>query len=541
MKIPRLWLLIAGLLLGIIVFSMVLQAISSVLWQLSYWLPSWLVAPTLLLLVGALGLALYPLLLPWLKGRGQGRGTKLSPQAPGNRQEAARQNLAAIDQQLSGIRDAVARQALEEQRRQVEESLQRGDLIVVVFGSGSSGKTSLIRALLNDQVGTVGAAMGSTSRSHSYRLRLQGLQRSIQLRDTPGILEAGEGGLEREQEARQEAVQGDLLLFVVDGDLRASEFGVLKALAQLGKRLVLVLNKCDLRGETEELRLVQQLRRRCEGLVQPIDVVTASAQPQSIPRPGQRPLQPQAEIEQLLRRLAAVLREEGEELLADNILLQSSRLAEASQQLLTQQREREAQAIVERYSWIGAGVIAVTPLPGLDLLGTAAVNAQMVVEIGQVYGVAMSRDQGQQLALSLGRTLASLGVVKGGAGLIASALSLNLPALLASKAVQAVTAAWLTRLAGRSFITYFSQQQDWGDGGMGEVVRKHFDLQRRDLDLRRFLEAALARVVEPLTGKERQLPPRQGPRQGAAAADPDGPAAAPSAGKPEQWPPTGPL
>jgi hypothetical protein len=153
----------------------------------------------------------------------------------------------------------------------------------------------------------------------------------------------------------------------------------------------------------------------------------------------------------------------------------------------------------------------------------------------------MSRDQGQQLALSLGRTLASLGVVKGGAGLIASALSLNLPALLASKAVQAVTAAWLTRLAGRSFITYFSQQQDWGDGGMGEVVRKHFDLQRRDLDLRRFLEAALARVVEPLTGKERQLPPRQGPRQGAAAADPDGPAAAPSAGKPEQWPPTGPL
>jgi uncharacterized protein (DUF697 family) len=236
-----------------------------------------------------------------------------------------------------------------------------------------------------------------------------------------------------------------------------------------------------------------------------------------------------------------VLREEGEELLADNILLQSSRLAEASQQLLTQQREREAQAIVERYSWIGAGVIAVTPLPGLDLLGTAAVNAQMVVEIGQVYGVAMSRDQGQQLALSLGRTLASLGVVKGGAGLIASALSLNLPALLASKAVQAVTAAWLTRLAGRSFITYFSQQQDWGDGGMGEVVRKHFDLQRRDLDLRRFLEAALARVVEPLTGKERQLPPRQGPRQGAAAADPDGPAAAPSAGKPEQWPPTGPL
>ena len=39
--------------------------------------------------------------------------------------------------------------------------LARGDLVVVVFGTGSSGKTSLIRALLQD-MGDVAAAMGST-------------------------------------------------------------------------------------------------------------------------------------------------------------------------------------------------------------------------------------------------------------------------------------------------------------------------------------------------------------------------------------------
>ena len=72
----------------------------------------------------------------------------------------------------------------------------------MVFGSGSSGKTSLIRALLNDQVGSVGAAMGSTTSTNSYRLRLAGLGRSIQLRDTPGILEAGEQGSNRERDAR---------------------------------------------------------------------------------------------------------------------------------------------------------------------------------------------------------------------------------------------------------------------------------------------------------------------------------------------------
>ena len=518
MSRTRLWLLLGGVLLLIVVLSLVLQAINSLIWQLSYWLPGWLVGPALLMVLAVMAMVIYPLLGPMLRSLRRGEQTTPTPQAPSSRQEAAKRNLESIEQQLSQLSDTVARASLEQRRQDVEASLERGDLVVVVFGSGSSGKTSLIRALLKDQVGQVGAAMGSTQSVQRYRLRLGGLQRAIQLRDTPGILEAGDTGLEREREARNDAVAADLLLFVVDADLRASEFKVLKALGDLGKRTILVLNKCDLRGETEESRLLQLLRRRCEGLVAPQDVVSASGAPQSIPRPGGKPLQPKPEIEALLRRMAHVLREDGEELLADNILLQSRQLADSSQDLLDQQRRGQAVKIVDRYVWIGAGAVAVTPLPGVDLLATAAVNAQMVVEIAQVYGVSMTREQGQQLALSLGRTLASLGVVKGGAALMSAALASQLPTLVAGKALQAVTAAWLTRLAGRSFITYFSQQQDWGDGGMGEVVRRQYDLDRRDLDIKRFLEQALARVVEPLR-RGRRLPPQRGPRAAAAAKD----------------------
>ena len=518
MSRTRLWLLLGGVLLLIVVLSLVLQAINSLIWQLSYWLPGWLVGPALLMVLAVMAMLIYPLLGPMLRSLRRGEQTTPTPQAPSSRQEAAKRNLESIEQQLSQLSDTVARASLEQRRQDVEASLERGDLVVVVFGSGSSGKTSLIRALLKDQVGQVGAAMGSTQSVQRYRLRLGGLQRAIQLRDTPGILEAGDTGLEREREARNDAVAADLLLFVVDADLRASEFKVLKALGDLGKRTILVLNKCDLRGETEESRLLQLLRRRCEGLVATQDVVSASGAPQSIPRPGGKPLQPKPEIEALLRRMAHVLREDGEELLADNILLQSRQLADSSQDLLDQQRRAQAVKIVDRYVWIGAGAVAVTPLPGVDLLATAAVNAQMVVEIAQVYGVSMSREQGQQLALSLGRTLASLGVVKGGAALMSAALASQLPTLVAGKALQAVTAAWLTRLAGRSFITYFSQQQDWGDGGMGEVVRRQYDLDRRDLDIKRFLEQALARVVEPLR-RGRRLPPQRGPRAAAAAKD----------------------
>ena len=455
-------------------------------------------------------LLLVQLAWPWLRTlSGKARpGASASLPPPGNRREAAAQNLAAIDQTLDRVRDAVEREALRQERQRMEVELERGDLVIVLFGTGSAGKTSLIRALLQELVGKVGAAMGSTSETKRYRLRLRSLQRAVVLVDTPGILEAGAAGLERERLARDQAGKADLLLLVVDGDLRAAEHEVFEALSSLGKRLMLVLNKCDLRGEQEEERLLQLLRQRSRDRIAADDVIPASAAPQSVPMPGGRPLQPAAEVDALLRRIAAVLHADGEELIADNLLLQCRRLSDASRSLLARQRRSDCEAIVDRYMWIGAGVLAVTPLPGLDLLGAAAVNAQMVVEIARIYGISLSRQSAQDLAISVGRTMAGLGLVKGGVSLLSAAMSLNVPALVVSRAIQAVSAAWLTRVAGLSFVTYFERDQDWGDGGVQEVVQQQYDLSRRDGALSRFLEAAFSRVVQPLQAKQRSLPPR---------------------------------
>jgi small GTP-binding protein len=524
MRRLRPWLWLGAALAAVVAASLLLQAFNTLLWQLSYLLPYWLVGPVLLLLIGGGGLLLLRLAWPWLLAWRQPRSGRLplpTIQGPlASRQEAAERNLQAIDQVLERVRDDVEREALRQERDRVEAELARGDLVLVVFGAGSAGKTSLIRALLNEVVGHVGAPMGSTTECQAYRLRLKGLRRGLQLVDTPGILEAGAEGRQRETTARQRAAQADLLLLVVDGDLRAAELEVFEALASLGKRLMLVLNKCDLRGEQEERRLIALLRQRAGSRLKSEDVVPASAAPQSVPRPGGRPLQPAPEVQALVRRLATVLHQDGEELIADNILLQSRCLGDASRELLARQRRLDGNGIVERYMWIGAGVLVVNPLPVVDLLGTAAVNAQMVVEIARVYGVNLSRESGQDLALSVGRTLAGLGIIKGGLSLITSALTLNLPALLVSKAVQGVSAAWLTRIAGQSFITYFEQDQDWGDGGLQEVVRRQYDLNRRDGVLKHFLEAAFNRVVEPLQRrKDLQLPPHPGPRGEAAEGD----------------------
>ena len=517
MKQTNRWILfgVAGLVV-LLVLGLVLQAIRNLLWDLSYILPPWLVGPVLLIgaiLVIALVIQVG---LPWWKGWKTRRGTTIDhnkpPSPPGTRREAAEQSLQSIDRLLDRLQDDVARQALHVERERVARELARGDLVVVVFGTGSSGKTSLIRALLQDIVGSVGAPMGSTTGSQTYRLRLKKLDRGLQLVDTPGILESGLDGRDREQEARKRASRADLMLVVVDGDLRSSELDVVRSLAGLGKRLLLVLNKCDLRGQEEERRLLALLRSRCGDLLAVEDVIPTSAAPQSLPRPGQKPWQPSAEVALLLQRMAVVLHADGEELIADNILLQCRDLGDKGRSLLNRQRQTEARRIVDRYSWISAGVVAATPLPGVDLLGTAAVNAQMVMEVAKVYSVQLTKAKAQELAVSVGRTLAGLGVVKGGVALVGTALSVNLPTLLLGKAVQGVAAAWLTRIAGASFITYFQQDQDWGDGGVQDVVQHHYDLNRRDSALKRFLDTALRRVVEPLqqTSKKR-LPPQPGP------------------------------
>jgi uncharacterized protein (DUF697 family) len=161
--------------------------------------------------------------------------------------------------------------------------------------------------------------------------------------------------------------------------------------------------------------------------------------------------------------------------------------------------------IIDRYQWIGAGAIAVTPLPVIDLLATTAINAQMVVEIGRVYGCEIDGDRGKELAISLGKTFVGLGIVKGAVELMAQAMQLQLTTYIIGKAIQGITAAYLTRIAGKSFIQYFRHDQDWGDGGVAEVVQQQFQLSRKDEFIQAFVQQAIAKVVEPLEdfwGKE---------------------------------------
>ena len=424
------------------------------------------------------------------------------PEVSTDKIEAAQNSLEALEKQVEQIQDEVMRRSLAEQTEQLKQNFIRQELRVVVFGVGSAGKTSLVNGLLDlslqevETKGEVGATMGTTQLGKVYApVRFANLDVPMQITDCPGILEASALGGDREQEARQIATEADLIVFVVDDDLRRSEFEVLKALTEIGKRTILAFNKIDRLTKSDREIIQTSLRSRVLDFIAPADVVAIAASPSPITLDSGEVINPKPKIQPLLARILDILSYEGDELVADNVLLRSQRLTEETREALSQQQQMEAEKVVEKFQWLVVGVVFATPLPVVDMLATAAINAQMVVEIGKVYGCEINIDRGKELANSLTRTLVSLGIVKGVVQIITTVISVTVVGLVLKATIQSVTAAYLTRIAGKSFIEYFSRDRDWGDGGIAEVVQRQFQLYRRDEFLKAFVQDAVNRVM----------------------------------------------
>jgi len=323
MRLSRLLPLVASftVLLGLVIWliSSLTRLYSNIAWSSPPLLANLLLFLLIVLLAMLIAAFGYYAMMFW-EGQNKPRRRKIQPKVPEAKTEAAAETLRAVRKQVKQIQDEVSRQALLTRSREIEATLSRGNLQVVVFGTGSAGKTSLVNALMGRMVGQVNAPMGTTEVGETYNLKLKGLEREILITDTPGILEAGVAGTEREQLARQLATEADLLLFVVDNDLRRSEYEPLRALAEIGKRSLLVLNKTDLYTDEDKESIQARLRERIRGFIATSDIVAIAANPKTVKLENGDIFQAEPDVMPLIRRLAIVLRAEGDDLMADNIL-----------------------------------------------------------------------------------------------------------------------------------------------------------------------------------------------------------------------------
>jgi small GTP-binding protein len=433
-----------------------------------------------------------------------GRAEAPRAQAPADVVKAAEVQAEKAQQVLDQVQDETVKSRLGGELAELRADKDRKRFHVVVFGTISAGKTSLINALLGWEAGKTEATGGTTRHGEQHTYLLEGVEGTLVLTDTPGLSEIGQGGAIREAEARDLAARADLLLFVVDHDLVRSEYEPLCALARQGKRSIVVLNKKDRFPAEAREAILAKLRERLAGIVPPKDVVAVAAAPYPTPIrvrsvSGEEETVLEAEppdLGDLNDRIEAVLEREGDALRAGNLLLRAHLISKAAQKQLTAERRQKAEAVIDRFQWITAGTVFANPLPALDLMATGAVQFQMISEIAAVYGVELSTAHVRTIGAQMIQLLLKLGIVEAASSLIAGIFKSSLVGYAAGGAVQATTMGYLTHISGHAFADYFERGQSWGDGGMQAALIRQFDLNSRSEFLQEFARQALDRVVK---------------------------------------------
>ncbi len=441
------------------------------------------------------------------------RPPAVHPVAPDDTVAAARAQAEAAVAVIARIEDPAIKTELERELALLKGG-GRPELRVVLFGTGSAGKTSLASAILGRQAGVAQAVIGTTLGALNHAYHAGGESGLVVLTDTPGLAEIGAGGADREHAARELAVRADLLVFVVDHDLVRAEYEPLSALARQGKRSVVFLNKTDRFTDADREAILAKLRERLRGVVPEADVIAGAAAPRPIAVRRVRTdgttettLEPRpAEIEPLRARIAAILKGEGESLHAGNLLLRAHLLARKAQDQVALERDLKAQAVVERFQWITAATVFANPFPAIELVAGGAVQLQMISELAAVYDVPLSQAHVRMVGGQMIQILLKLGLLEATTSLVAGVFKSSLVGYAAGGAVQAVSLAYLTHVSGAAFTTYFRRGQTWGDGGMQAELIRQFDLTSRVDFLQEFAKQALRHASDRLIGAHRERP-----------------------------------
>jgi uncharacterized protein (DUF697 family) len=262
-------------------------------------------------------------------------------------------------------------------------------------------------------------------------------------------------------------IDADLAIVVVTGDLTDSQFQCIKALADHLCQVCVVFAQADRYLPSERSQILHQLRQHMAKIpAYPISVIEAAIAPAPIKvrthrddgTVSERHDIPDAIVEALNQHLHRVLIDQRDQLLLSTALCQNHALQKGIQGQLNQLRRDRALPVLDEYQWIAAAAAFANPVPSLDLVATAAITAQMVVDIAAVYGLTFSIDQAKKTAGAIAELMVKLGLVELASQALTPLLKSHVLTYAAGGTLQALSAAYLTHVAGLSLIRYFEEQ-----------------------------------------------------------------------------------
>ena len=384
------------------------------------------------------------------------------------------------------------------------DKLEHGHVHVAVLGRVSVGKSSLLNALLGREVFSVSPLHGETRRAERQAWG-EFDAGGVFLTDTPGLDEID--GEERESMAREVAGRSDLVMFVVDGDMTASDREALASLTRLNRPVLLVLNKADRYTQREREQLLEALRERADGLVDRPNVVAASADPderiyiETAPDGTETETRrrPPPDIAALQARLWEILERDGKTLAALNAGLFAGELSDKVAERLLGLRRKLGERVIRTYCVAKGVAVALNPVPVADLLAAAFIDIGMIVHLSRLYNLPLTRNEAGRLVRTVLTQLLTLMGTVWAVHFVASVLKLGTGGLstAVTAGAQGAVAYYGTYVVGKVTERYLVQGKSWGEGGPRQVVREILDSLDRDS----ILAEARADIVSRLKGQ----------------------------------------
>ena len=379
---------------------------------------------------------------------------------------------------------------LRQELTQAQTNLTRVNRQIAITGGQRVGKSSLMQLLATQPV---------TSDA------------PLQYIETPALFTSGANHVATAANAYQIALNADLVLFLTNGDLTATEYNYISALHQAHQRVILLFNQADRYLPEERNLILHKLQATVAGTISAGDIVTTMTAPTPV---KVRKIQadgsnletletPAAEIDRLSQQLAHVLATAGEKLVWANTYRQIAGVQVAAKAALNIVRRDRALPLIEQNQWIVGAAAFANPVPALDLLATAAVNAQMVMDLGALYQQKFSLEHAQAAAGAMGGVMLKLGLVELCTQAVAGLLKTNAITFVAGGLVQGLSAAYLTRIAGLTLVEYFEAQdlvgaepaRAWNLDLLGSTLQKVFQANERVAYMQTIVKQGMERLV----------------------------------------------
>ncbi len=280
----------------------------------------------------------------------------------------------------------------ERELKELARRREAGKLFIALIGEVSTGKSTLIRALVPGATPETSPIAGTTREiTHYHWISPSGDE--LILTDVPGT--GDEGDLDTA--AMDEALRAHVVLYVTDGDLNRAQYEDLLALATVGKPMIIVLNKADRYAEADLEAVRERVRERVAGLDQdlPVPMVVAvtgggrravvEVGADGVEREVSREREPAVDDLKQAIQVAAGRNPDALDTLRDTAVFQlaARRLDEAA----LARRRVESAAVVRDYTRKAVVAALAAVSPGTDVLLQGYLGTAMVRKLCEIHDV----------------------------------------------------------------------------------------------------------------------------------------------------------